>query len=702
MTRHILVRRAGCVAAWLAATWLGTGTARAQGGVTLDQVARVTMERAPDVLTARENIALAAGQVREARGLFDLRVHFGGSLEHVDTYLSGQSWREEWKRRFQLTEANKALASIRAQMAVTLANGGSARPVCPEGFSLIRDATDPNRLGRPLCAPVTSDTAAIGYGTLDPTAFDSANLFLPPASTGVDPLSALDFVRRYAQINGLAPSDFAEDQRQRGSEEFQNAYRLISEYEDLTALWLHRLGAFPTFEYNNVARLTGDLTKPLRSGGALQFAVVVDSTESRYRDKSADPDFGGKPYQTIFNGRLQASWLQPLLRGRGAASVRAGELSAARNLEASRFTFLHTTSERVLDATLAYLDAVAARQSLTLLEEELTTQRRLLDATTRLAAAGASARVDATRMQARVAEVQASVASARQGLTISQAALAQNIGYTVQDMGAEMGAAERFPDMPPPVDAEALVRTTGARADLRAAEATRDSRRILVEAARIEARPRLDMQLHAAYGTAYYGWFFRVLPDEYRRCTANWADTANSCWEPSDSPLNYYSLSGLGRAFRDRKWEPEVGVQFTFELPFGNNRRLGRLAQSRASLRQAEISLGDLDRVIRENTAQHAASLEKSRDEWLRRREAVERYEATWADTERRRAAGDLSLVDTLKTEQDLTTARLQLVEAQRAFATALAGLRFETGTLVVVRDNRPEANLAGLVVPRQ
>jgi hypothetical protein len=58
-----------------------------------------------------------------------------------------------------------------------------------------------------------------------------------------------------------------------------------------------------------------------------------------------------------------------------------------------------------------------------------------------------------------------------------------------------------------------------------------------------------------------------------------------------------------------------------------------------------------------------------------------------------------MTLIDTLLTEQQLTDARLALVESKRNYASTLVRLRRETGTLVDFPDwSRAQPNLAGIV----
>ena len=125
----------------------------------------------------------------------------------------------------------------------------------------------------------------------------------------------------------------------------------------------------------------------------------------------------------------------------------------------------------------------------------------------------------------------------------------------------------------------------------------------------------------------------------------------------------------------------------TFELPIGNNQRLGRVAQATASARESDIRLADLGRTIQNNVPKLAEEVRRARAEWEQRQESVIQWEATWDVAQRLRAASDMTLIDTLLTEQQLTQARVQLVQAKGDYASALARFRRETGTIVDYTD---------------
>jgi len=79
------------------------------------------------------------------------------------------------------------------------------------------------------------------------------------------------------------------------------------------------------------------------------------------------------------------------------------------------------------------------------------------------------------------------------------------------------------------------------------------------------------------------------------------------------------------------------------------------------------------------------ATLGAARSELEARRETRRRIEETAEATMTRYRAGDMTVLDTLVTEQELTRAGLELVGTEREVLSRLTRLRFETGRLVEV-----------------
>ena len=104
--------------------------------------------------------------------------------------------------------------------------------------------------------------------------------------------------------------------------------------------------------------------------------------------------------------------------------------------------------------------------------------------------------------------------------------------------------------------------------------------------------------------------------------------------------------------------------------------------------------------MIVHNVHQVAAQLQRKREEVRRWQEANDQQAITWQATRDLRAAGQISLIDVILTEQGFTSTRLQLAQAQHDLASQVVRLRFESGELVPFRDGAPgDANIRGLLI---
>ena len=104
-------------------------------------------------------------------------------------------------------------------------------------------------------------------------------------------------------------------------------------------------------------------SKPLRNGSVFQFTASFDGRGTLFRDKPIDPSFGGTDTPNSFGNRLEAAWVQPLQRGRGADTVQAAERAAGKTLEASRFNFQQASADQALATARASTAAVAGARA---------------------------------------------------------------------------------------------------------------------------------------------------------------------------------------------------------------------------------------------------------------------------------------------------------------------------------------------------
>ena len=516
----------------------------------------------------------------------------------------------------------------------------------------------------PVCRPASLSLGVPSVAT-DHGAFDDSFLFRQ--ALPFDPMSSFTLQLLLASAFRAQISTVALEARERSNELLQTLQAAARIVEVKAGIISDRLGQLPEFVYANSSSIFGQYTKPLRSGSLFQFKASFDGRATLFRDKPIDPSFGGTDTPNSFGNRLEWAWVQPLKRGRGADSVRAAERAAAKNVEASRFSFQQASADQALATSDAYLELMAAQDSVALLRQSLVNQRQLLDTTIRLVGAAEVASTEVARARARTAEVESDVETARLVVVSAQAKLADAMGLPSSEL-MTLAASDVFPVRPLDLDIDALSReAVGRRADVKALTAFRDTSSILLAAARADSRSRFDVRLSGGVAQAYLSPIFHSLGDE------------NGVHRNERFDLKYYNPIGFRRAFQ-RKWQPIGSVTGTFELPLGNNQRLGRFAQAVASARESEIQVVDLGRSIGNNLPKLADTVRQLRAEWEQRQDAVIQYEITWDAAQQLRGAGDPTLIDTLLTEQQLTQARLQLVQVKRDYASAVARFRREAG----------------------
>jgi len=652
----------------------------------LNQAVRLTLELSPEIRRAGEEVALGQGRLRETSGTFDSLFRFKTTFGYVETELDPDSIQQEQARRIALFSVAQVFAQLREDVAENIARRQLQVPICPPGFTGLRigDRSETDLgLNRPICIPV-------GLGTDTPEGLVSraiASLFNPPGALDTSGLN-----RQLRAILGLLPDDRIEELEQLGLEQLERSQRLSNLVADLSVLSLERLGLVPETEFRKTLALEFRLDKPLRNGTFFALEARLSGQELNYRGKALDPTFGGLGIENEFRAGLFLVVNQPLGKRRGSVSARAAERAAAASLEAARRRHEQAVSERALATIRAHIDLLAAQEFLALLEQSVAAQRTIRQGMEQLVTAGELARSELTRSQARLADAESGASGARLSVLSARAELARVVGLDAAKVGIGPLARGSFPTTLVEVpDVEALQRqAAAARLDLRAAEQEVQASLITFEAARSDLKKKLDLSINAGMASDYRSPFFRVLRDEF----------VNNPNEAPEDPVDYYSPRGFGRAIKN-KYLPEIRVQLSFEIPFGNNAAEGRLERNQQTLRQSEIRSTNLARVIRQNVAEVGASLRAARVEVEQRRKAVSQHEGTWKAAQELRKAGELSLVDTLLTEQDLTTARLQLVQALRNYAASLARLRFEAGALVRFEDGRPVGfDLAGLLSP--
>ena len=409
------------------------------------------------------------------------------------------------------------------------------------------------------------------------------------------------------------------------------------------------LGSTPESQWNRKIDIKSQLDKQFRMGLFVSPYVDFSNTAANYVGKSStDPDLGGLGVKPVYRGEVGFDVLMPLARGRGSEDLASVERAAGVDLQSRRYLATHEAAVTAASTMQAYWTVRAAAERVEVLKRSVALEGELLKLTRELIKAREAARADEARILAAFSDAQANLEGGQRSLIEARMQLARVMGIKIDDARMAPLAGETFPKPPDSIRADdaslANLATSalGRRFDQRAALKSEESGKLLVRGAQLETRPVFDLK-------------GRV-----------WGTTVGE------------SSPRLGR------WTFRSGqVELDYEIPFGNNVQLGQLAQRQAGLNQAMIRSQDLARTIRINVARLGKSLELAAQRVRSADQAVQHYDKTIEDERAKLRAGESTLIDSILTEQQTTSARLADIAARQDYATILAQLRYEAGILL-------------------
>lgn len=410
------------------------------------------------------------------------------------------------------------------------------------------------------------------------------------------------------------------------------------------------LGDVPdTVQHNNVNFDIRTLF-PYRDGMTLGLFATASWDENRYKGKPKQAEYGGLGVEDVYKFEVGFSINARLLRGRGSDATGAFEQSARIDWEASELAFKHQASASVLTTVAAYWNLAAAQAILDATRFARDLHAKRLEITDALIAADELPRAERSRALATAASDEASVAGSQRVVNEARTTLALAMGVAVDSEANAPLAADPFPGL---AAADTIARLSEKpllslglerRYDYQASQKLIQSGGVLVRQAETDLRPKLDFTGQIS---------------------------ANTIGETSINQL-------------DSGWSAPGGTAgLDFEIPIGNNKAKGLLEQRTADLAQRAITSVDLGRNIRANIVQILASLRAAAEQVRRSAEAVAAYEKTIISEDERYRAGESSLLDSILTQDLQTTALVNYAQAQQQYASLLARLRYETGTLL-------------------
>ncbi|MEM7582105.1 MAG: TolC family protein [Acidobacteriota bacterium] len=374
----------------------------------------------------------------------------------------------------------------------------------------------------------------------------------------------------------------------------------------------------------------------------------------------------------VSTGTVNLSLLAPLLENRWGKGDRLRVESAEVAYEGDRWNLTHQSALSVFQAADAYWSYVAASKNLEVFrisqrraEQLVSEMRQLVDVEERPAA-------DLIQVEGNASSKQIDTLSAEQSLIVARRSLGLAMGIPGPAIEALQLPSDGFPaTVPFTADAdavEALIELAlERRADLEAEYKDQESARLSLEADRDDLKPSLDLTVSAGYSGI----------------------DAGSGLDPLLGALTE-RISGL-----------ETTVRLSYQLPIRNDAAQGAALRSQSILEQQQILTEDLERRVRTAVLVAAEALERAALRALAAEQTV-RLNRTTVDNEKKKSLlGLATLFDVILAEDRLTSALLNQVSAQQAYASAVASLRFETATLIDDPDTaRAAVEAFNLTVP--
>jgi len=656
--------------------------------ITLAQAIDLAMKYQPRVSLAAQDTLGARAQLRETKGLFDPTFTFAPGADYTQQPVAPGFLRQQLNNRTLMKQLHLGFTRANLQLRDILANSNAPLPRCPLDFNF-QFATDAITLdgldrGEVAALGINQDQFPFVIADLEQSLGVDLRSFCNGA-LNQDPLDAILFDLSYGRLVAIDQGrPFGlEGILLSGVEAPKEAVRLLAEISEAVAararLALERLGPLPQDQYTRHVSLRTALDKPWRNGMVTGVELLLESEENNFRDKILDPTFGGAGFPPRFPSSLTFSLLMPLGRGRGNTSVAAQERASVFTVRAREEQGRQIATEEVYRTLLAYIRLIAAQENLKLAQASSERQKVLVGLTDQRVRGGEAARVEGFRAQARQAFVESSVAGAQAELVDARMSLAEAMGIDAATLGEAPAAADRFADVR--VDqqtvAQLIASAMESRRDRLALDQARQASAALAAGARDDTRRVYDLNFSGGLSQAYESEIFRFLPDEQ-----NPIFSELNAPKQFDETHRYYSPRGYWRGLSGR-WEPFVTASISFEIPLGNNAAKGRLAEAQATLRSSEIQYRDRTRLITDNITGVVQTLRAAAEGVQRAREAVDRTAATYEGALAQLRAGELTLIDTLTTEEELLGDQTELLRQQQVYLSTLARLRFESGQLV-------------------
>ena len=393
--------------------------------------------------------------------------------------------------------------------------------------------------------------------------------------------------------------------------------------------------------------LSLELTHKFRNGIAFRPFVEFSGSGSDLARHSGGED--------VNRSDLGLELTFPLGAGRGRVATAGREMAAKIELDGSYWLAHHTASKRVSDTVDAYWSLVAAQERLRLQVRSEVINGALEALTQEMIKSELVPRAEDAQVKARTLSVVASRLEAEIALQDVQAQLALTMGYDTKAIIYAPLAAEGFPEVVAPASFDRKVveryvnEAVQRRGDRLGSLMSEGSGRMLVEQARLNVKPRVDLFVRG-FGSG------------------------NST---GSSPRDIFGTWTGGLT------GPGVAAGLAMDWPVFKDAERGLLKQRESLLRTQQLTTESLDLGIARDLSAAQFVLHTSGRLYDTQKKALAELEKALEFEREKFRLGEATAIDSVTTEERLTSAGLGVIDARLQNAVALGRLRFGTATML-------------------
>jgi outer membrane protein TolC len=403
-------------------------------------------------------------------------------------------------------------------------------------------------------------------------------------------------------------------------------------------------GASPVPFPNPLVARMGVITYELGLQKTLENGIVINPNVTF--SQSASTDHSGT-YNDSNQGTINFAVTIPLAKGGGTLTNKAPEIAARYDLLASVLQLRFISAQNLLSTIQAYWACKAEEEIYHLQVQAVESADRLV--TTSAALVQADERAP-NQLPQILAEREISIANriqAESSLITARQNLAVAMGFSAASLPLAPLVADDFPQPPEtehcPETNKLVTSALLLRDDLRSVRESVKSQKVLLDAAYLNLRPTVNLQLVAGY-----------VPLQSR---TNLTNTHGNTWQ--------------------------AGAVLSLNWPVENNTAIGLYIQSQGFFQSSQITVESTEMAVESGVITALAQLKAAAANVKLYREAVHWYQQALAAQEKLFQLGQATLVDTITIRQNLINTDISYITAQQSYANALAQLRFATGTLI-------------------